>query len=65
MAIRRDEESGEERGGEVGEVMPSTAEGERIHAEKETTRAKKRTDPMKPTEREVDDHDRAHLPYKN
>ncbi len=41
------------------------AEGERIRAEMEAEVMKTILDPLKPTEKEVEDHNRTHMPYRN
>ena len=41
------------------------AEGERIRAERDAERVRNVTDPRKPTEREIESHNRTHLPYRN
>ena len=40
-------------------------EGERIKAEKEADVVRKILDPLKPTEKDVEEHNRTHLPYRN
>ena len=57
-------ESEEEESGDEG-VWKSEGGQERIRAEKEDDRVKRMTDPRRPTEREVEDHNRTHLPYRN
>jgi hypothetical protein len=59
-ADSEDDESDEEEG-----VMKTEEIGERIRAEKEDGQVKRMTDPMRPTEREIEDHNRTHLPYRN
>ena len=49
---------------EVKDAVRVGAEGEKIKAEKER-KLQKLGDPRKPTQAEVDDHDRTHLPYRN
>ena len=41
------------------------SEGEKIKAEKEAEVMKTILDPLKPTEKEVEDHNRTHMPYRN
>ena len=41
------------------------AEGERIKSEKDVERLKSILNPRKPSEKEVEDHNRTHLPYRN
>ena len=59
MAVRL-EDSDEE----VGAAVSLGIEGEKIKAEKEQ-KVQKLTDPRRPTQAEVDDHNRTHLPYRN
>ena len=59
MAVRP-EDSDEE----VGAAVSLGIEGEKIKAEKEQ-KVQKLTDPRRPTQAEVDDHNRTHLPYRN
>ena len=40
-------------------------EGEKIKAEKEAEGVKEILDPRKPTAKEVESHNRTHLPYRN
>jgi hypothetical protein len=60
MAVRPERDESEEEG-----AMDLGVEGERMRAEKPETRLKRITDPRKPSEREVEDHYRTHLPYRN
>ena len=48
---------------EVGE--PRGEEVERIRAVKDERRVKELVDPRRPTEKEVEEHERNHLPYRN
>ena len=63
MAIRpeREESDSEDEGG--GAEMKGV-EGERIKAEKEVE-VKRILDPLKPSEKEVENHNRTHMPYRN
>ena len=66
MAIRPEgNESESESEDERSETVVVGAEGERIKAEKDVERLKSILDPRKPIEKEVEDHNRAHLPYRN
>ena len=58
------EDGEEDSDDEVEMGVADGVEGERIRAEKEVA-VKRMTDPRKPTEREVEDHNRTHLPYRN
>jgi hypothetical protein len=62
MAIRPE---GEESDGGAGGAVRTSDEGERIRAEKPDENVRRITDPRKPSEREVEDHNRTHLPYRN
>ena len=62
MAVRPEEEESEDEEG--GEVEVGT-DAERLRAEKADGYLKRVADPRKPTEQEVKDHYRTHVPYRN
>ena len=63
MAVRPEEESESEDDGD--EVEMKGVVGERIKAEKEAEGVKEILDPRRPTVKEVELHNRTHLPYRN
>ena len=64
MAVRP--ESGEsDSEDEAGDAEMAGTEGERTKAEKEAEVMKNILDPLKPTEKEVENHNRTHLSYRN
>ena len=72
MAVRPNREEGEkgneseEESEEEGEgAMKTEGVGERVRPEREEGRVKRMIDPRRPTEQEVEDHNRTHLPYRN
>ena len=70
MAVRPDqvvEESEEEESEDEGDegVVKAEGVGERMCAEREERQIKRMTRPKWPTEQEVDDHNRTHIPYRN
>ena len=64
MAVRPEGSESESEDDDKG-ADAAGAIGERIKAEKDADRVKSITDPRKPTEKEVEDHNRTHLPYRN
>ena len=56
---------GDESEDESDGVEVVGAEGERIKAERDAKRMKSILDPRKPNEKDVEDHNRTHLPYRN
>ena len=64
MAVSPDEEEESDDEDELVELRGG-AEGVQIKAEKEDGKLKTITDPRKPSDREVEDHNRTHLPYRN
>ena len=65
MAVRPecDEESDEEA--EVGSGLRVGIQEEKMKIEKEERQLHRLPDPRRPTQAEVDDHNRTHLPYRN
>ena len=63
-AVRPEEVESESEDDEDG-VEIAGAEGERIRAERDAERVRNVTDPQKPTEREIESHNRTHQPYWN
>ena len=62
------EEGGEESDEEGERVVveePRAEEVERIRAVKDERRVKELVDPRRPTRKEVEEHERTHLPYRN
>ena len=45
--------------------MKTEGVGERVRPERQEGRVKRMIDPRRPTEQEVEDHNRTHLPYRN
>jgi hypothetical protein len=62
---RKEEESEEEEEMEVEDEIHGEEVGERIRASREERVVKKMIDPRRPTEREVEEHNLMHLPYRN
>ena len=62
MAVRPEEDKSEDEEG--GEVEVGT-DAERLRAEKADGYLKRVADPRKPTEQQVKDHYRTHVPYRN
>ena len=63
MAVSPDEE--EESEDDDGMEVRAGAEGVRIKAEKQDGKLETITDPRKPSDREVENHNRTHMPYRN
>ena len=59
----------EEMSDEEGEVVSAKEQGgedvERLRAAKDERVVKEMGDPRRPTQKEVEDHERTHLPYRN
>ena len=56
---------GDESEDESDGVEVVGAEGERIKTERDAKRMKSILDPRKPSAKDVEDHNRTHLPYRN
>jgi hypothetical protein len=66
MAVRpiKEDEDDEDDDVEVEDSVCVQAECEKIEAEKER-KVQRLGDPRRPTQTEVEDHNRTHLPYRN